>query len=215
MHTISRESILKEFSRKLKLAAKVLVLHTRRNAYLVVLKGAPVKIQYLCMQNKILYRGLQHYLISSFLVWVAPKLLRTNVINAPLLVSITPRNIYSRFMSFKIIYFTLNSGSNKKIISKKTPKKTHKHIHTHIHKHIHKKRFLQSKGLRLWWLASSRSSRKWIGCILLPNKLFVRHVWELMKLRRIFFLPFYYCSPRIWKSNIPHAWPYSYPVMIQ
>ena len=142
MHIISRESILKEFSRKMKLAAKVLVLHTRRNTYLVMLKGTPVKIQHLCVQSKILYRGLQHYLISSFLVWVAPELLRTNVMNAPLLVSITPRNIYSRFMTFKIIYFTLNSSSDKKIISKKTQKKTHTHIH--------KKRFLQNKGLRLW-----------------------------------------------------------------
>ena len=147
MHTISRESILKEFSRKLKLAAKVLVLHTRRNAYLVVLKGTPVKIQYLCMQNKILYRGLQHYLISSFLVWVAPKLLRTNVINAPLLVSITPRNIYSRFMSFKIIYFTLNSGSNKKIISKKTPK-NHTNTYTNTCTNTYtKKDFCRAKVL--------------------------------------------------------------------
>lgn len=130
MHIISRESILKEFSRKMKLAAKVLVLHTRRNTYLVMLKGTPVKIKHLCVQSKILYRGLQHYLISSFLVWVAPELLRTNVMNAPLLVSITPRNIYSRFMTFKIIYFTLNSSSDKKIISKKNQKNTHTHTYT-------------------------------------------------------------------------------------
>ena len=35
------------------------------------------------------------------------------------MVSITPRNIYSRFISFIVICFTSNSSSNKKIFSKK------------------------------------------------------------------------------------------------
>ena len=65
-------------------------------------------------RTKILYRRLRHYRISSFLVWVAPKLLYTNVVNVPLLVSITQRNICSRFISFRIICFNLNSSSNKK-----------------------------------------------------------------------------------------------------
>lgn len=47
--TIGNESVLKEFSRKLKvkLAVKILILCTRRNTCLVVLKVIPVKIQHL------------------------------------------------------------------------------------------------------------------------------------------------------------------------
>ena len=43
MHTISHESILNEFSRKLRLAAKILIIYIRRNtSCMVMLKGLPV-----------------------------------------------------------------------------------------------------------------------------------------------------------------------------
>ena len=42
MHTISHESILKKFSRKLRLSAKILILYIRRNTCVVMLKGIPV-----------------------------------------------------------------------------------------------------------------------------------------------------------------------------
>ena len=46
--------------------------------------------------------------------------------NILFLVSITPENIYSRFISFGIICFTLNSSSNKKNQQKKQKKKKKK-----------------------------------------------------------------------------------------
>ena len=52
----------------------------------------------------------------------ALKFVRTNVVNAPFLVSFTPRNIYYRFTSFRIICFTLNSNSNKKKSANKSTK---------------------------------------------------------------------------------------------
>ena len=74
-------------------------------------------------KTKILYRGGQQYLKSSFLVWVASKFLCTNGVNVLFSVSITSRNIYSRFISLIIICFTLNDSSNKKINMKKNHKK--------------------------------------------------------------------------------------------
>ena len=94
MPTISHESILKEFSRKLKLAVKILILYTGRNTSLVILKGIPVKKYFKEVCN------------TSFLFRVAPKELGTNEVNIPYLVSITPRNICSGFTSFGIICFT-------------------------------------------------------------------------------------------------------------
>ena len=47
-------------------------------------------------------------IISSFLVWTAPKLAGTNITSS-FLVCVTPRNVYSRFILFRIMRFTLNS----------------------------------------------------------------------------------------------------------
>ena len=47
-------------------------------------------------------------IISSFLVWNAPKLAGTNITSF-FLVCVTARNVYSRFILFRIMCFTLNS----------------------------------------------------------------------------------------------------------
>ena len=52
MHTISHESIFKEFSRKLKLAAKILILYTRKNTCLVMLKVIPINSIFVDAEQK-------------------------------------------------------------------------------------------------------------------------------------------------------------------
>ena len=75
MHTINHESIIKEFSRKLKFAAKVLILYISRNTCVVML-DIPVNSIFADAEQK------DHTEVHNMtvLVWVAPRTLHTNIV---------------------------------------------------------------------------------------------------------------------------------------
>ena len=64
-----------------------------------------------------------HKIIPSFLVSAAPELIGTNLSLSSLLICVTPRNIYSRFISLRIICFTLSSRCIKKFSRTTSTKK--------------------------------------------------------------------------------------------
>ena len=103
---------------------KIPISCARRNACLVMLKGIS-RPNFNIRRSKSIIpsKGLQRYCISSFLVWAAPELLCTNLVNVLLLVCIQPRNIYSRFVLFRITFFALNGSSNEKNLQNKKHKK--------------------------------------------------------------------------------------------
>ena len=126
-----------------------------------------------------LFGPLQNSCVQMW--WIFSLLVYTNLVNS-----------YSKCISFRIIFFILNSSSNKQFRHENSTKKSGQQNH------------------RVRWLTSSKSRRALLWHTHCPT--FMSE--NLLILRHLSCLLICNWSPTTLKSNIPHFWPCSHTMVI-